>query len=361
MCILWPALFVFGILLMDTANPRDEEMAALSAAEISYVSTSATLYATQGTVDNKAAIAPVFAEDVVPGTTTRPVYLKANAVISMTENVGTNLGTVSIELVYKSQSFFLVSPPIPLTRTASKDVFCSPDYSSACGSRTCCSYESMKKKCRDSLLSSSSFEFIQNANVCNLDVMCGSCNYVEYVTSVCLVIDWTIEAGWKRSTKLSSCLYPFNAGTQSYAEGNSGAMVYLRSSDDPFIVLQKYSEGTMKLRETDEDQRNGGRGILLCGILVLVVLISLLVMLRVCFLNICDMDELREWLGLVPRSRAAEVSEAEAKLDPFFGGRSPSGRAPMASVNAEVDFFHDVDAPRLPTTPPPKSSLHDIL
>lgn len=297
LCILWPTLLITGIVLMTTHNPQMTQMEEMETTSESFKVTSGVLEATGGAVEDGPGLKSAFAHTPVPGATVKSVYLETIGTTRIPENIGPNLGTVTVALQYKSQTFYVTSPPITLSRRTSKEVECEISYSSVCGSRTCCTDKSMTDRC-NSVYSNSNAAFITNNQICGLGRVCGECEYDEHVASVCMVVTFSTSAGWVRDPSMSSCFYPFEPTDQKYAEGGGGAMIFIRSSDDPFIVLQKLSKGTMELDATNEKDRSSGRGILLCGIVAFLILVSLICLIHICHVSVCDTKALRRAMNL---------------------------------------------------------------
>ena len=320
LCLLWPSLLAAGIVLMNTANPREEQLASLGTLSAGYSDARTAMQRTTATTASGVPLDIEFDDSAVVGTSERSQFFQSLRRVPIPENNGPNLGTVSVTLTYQGRPFVVQSPPVELTRPASKNIECTIGSSSVCGTRSCCTPSAMQSKCLTVRhpSSSSAINFVATEATCFLGETCGKCEYNQFISSVCFVLVWDSALGWVRDTTKNSCLFPFDLEGQLYADPNEGANIFLRLSNDPFIIMQELTSGTMTLAETKTMERSGGRGMLLCGILVLVMLMALIGVVHCCHFNVCDFLELRVMLGLNLSEKQVKRRQAAiaAKRDP---------------------------------------------
>ena len=143
-----------------------------------------------------------------------------------------------------------------------------------------------------------SFNASSSSYSCDGRGTCGQCRYAIYLSEYCVVVDVEpIKGGadpryaYNQSTRYGSCFYPFGQNDQLFHTRHTPTSVNytVRQSNDPFIALQRLTEGDMNFGATSEDKQNTGFVLIILGsILILCTLIG-------CFCVYCNMPRAKRY------------------------------------------------------------------
>jgi hypothetical protein len=110
------------------------------------------------------------------------------------------------------------------------------------------------------------------ASDCQGEEVCGVCRFTAYLDTVCVVVDAAANGQTASFDHvLHSCFYPFGPHDHKYAAHAvvSSVTVQMRSHSDPFLTMQRITEGTMDIGSFG---RSWGTAILLltlgCGMVI---------------------------------------------------------------------------------------------
>ena len=176
---------------------------------------------------------------------------------------------------YSSTASFSLNGIAPFTRTGIRQSG-TRAIGAYCGSSFGCSNYEMNNYCRSAYGGGAYFT---SGGYCNSKGDCGQCFFSAYLTEVCAVIDPITN---QPATNMQSCFYPFRSGSdQSYGSRvQPGSIRYtVRQSDDPFIALQRLTEGSESFGTPDNGARNWGIALLIVGcIITAIALIAIIVL-----------------------------------------------------------------------------------
>jgi hypothetical protein len=165
----------------------------------------------------------------------------------------------------------------------------------------------MQRQCTETVRAfsaTSPVSFLPNGVDCRLGLDCGHCEYQQSVSDLCFVIQWSALSGWSGDETVSSCTYPFLPTGQGYADSDAGATLTLRAADDPYIVLQRMTRGTLELDDTGNSVRSRGRGLILFGVLTLLLGACVGVLAKFCGRDVLTSDAIRRAFGVRKRPSA---------------------------------------------------------
>jgi hypothetical protein len=336
--LLGPALLIAGGVLASASNPRSAEEADFIAAAAAFDAGSADVLLTTSGVtiaeSPSRALSPSYQNLVgTPFPSTRTVVLQTLDRAPVMETSGPNQGSVSARITYRQgldstvgQTFTFVSPPVALTRPATKPVYCTPAYASICGTSTCCTATEMQRQCVAIVREkskTSEVNFIPNGADCRLGLNCGECGYWQSVSDLCFVLRWSALNGWSGDTEKGSCVYPFLPTGQGYSDSDAGATLTLRAADDPFIVLQALTEGTLQLDDDGSRVRSQGRGLILFGSLALLLAASIVLLAKFCGRDVLTAAALQRAFNIKPRSKPARLGDGSHQHEQFLESVPP--------------------------------------
>lgn len=154
------------------------------------------------------------------------------------------------------------STRVPIVTSASiklpcaNDRRCSTDCSQA--SSRYCSYSNVAAYCQERYGFDATFVRATSAtnSRCTGSEVCGTCSYVSYLRSVCFVIARSSSnaGAWIQDPSYQSCDYPFRAQRYEAVTKSQTIPFQMRANTDPWIVLQRLSQGTMDFGLTQSQQ-----------------------------------------------------------------------------------------------------------
>ena len=139
-----------------------------------------------------------------------------------------------------------------------------------------CSNSAMNNYCVANFGPSASFN---SGGYCSGRGNCGQCRYAAYLSEYCVVVDSEPTTGntYQQSARYGSCFYPFGQNDQLFRTSSSGPFTSIyytvRQSNDPFIALQRLTEGEMDFGTLREDERNAGIALVVVGSIIIVCMI----------------------------------------------------------------------------------------
>ena len=285
MLVIGPVLIIVGITMLASPNNRSENIQAYNRAVANFEEESGLISRWSGSV-TQGSNRP----DYSLSTATRVVPVQGNI-----DNVRDGTSTFQQAtmssfvsqpgLTFKDMSWGSGSGPSSFTKNfpfegrQQSEVRCSQE---ACVDDCFDSYDrecsdsSMRDECRR--LYGNGATFISNGYDCEGSEVCGRCEYQAFASTLCAVVEISGNQITESASK-SSCYYPFgNADNQYTATGLSvqngvyqnSVTIQLRSSKDPFVILQELTEGRMDFGITEADQRSMGVTALIAGIIITV-------------------------------------------------------------------------------------------
>jgi hypothetical protein len=369
LAILAPALIIAGGVFATTGDPQEAQIGEFRAAEASFESGTANVLLTTVAITlaelPPRTLSPAY--QLLTGTPfpeSRTVVLYSADKAAVAETLGPNLGSVTAKVTYRQgldstvgQTYTFVSPPITLTRPATKPVSCTPAFASICGTTTCCTATEMQRQCLTivrSFSQSSSVSYVPNGRDCRLGALCGTCAYRQTVSALCFVLRWSALTGWSADESKSSCVYPFLPTGQTYSDSDSGATLTLRASDDPLLLLQASTQGTLVLQDDGGAARSKGRGLILFGSLALLLGLCVAVLAKVCGADVLTTDAVQRAFGIRPRGPddggltrnpasqyAVKTLHAGYSPPASPGGAGPKQTPPPAFDRGDEFYQHD--------------------
>lgn len=107
---------------------------------------------------------------------------------------------------------------------------------------------------------------------------CGTCTYPTFLDTYCAVItpkhNQSPVVRYAADTTYQSCYYPFTTDSQLYSTANAATVNFqVRLQSDPFIVLQRVTEGKEDFGITATQQRVAGLALLIVGAVVIVFVV----------------------------------------------------------------------------------------
>jgi hypothetical protein len=286
MCFLLlcgPILILIGATMLFGGNYRDGNIAQYNAAVANFTATGrgivdqSTVTVTNGytvgsvPMQKQGGIAVTVqgnTDGVTNPTYTNDLYFEISLNPSYTQ-------TFTAQYASGPSTVLVVSPP-QLSSPKSTSVSC--DTSSGCSSST------MQSKCTNAAPSScasraSIIGYASCSGKCTL-----TCSWTEDLVDVCRVMKFSGEQ-WQPDPSKTYCRYPFTRLTYGvcFSSTSSSLPYRIRSSDDPFVVLQALTSGTNDFGLTEAQQRLIGIALIIGGGLIL----SGLVALCICARSIC--------------------------------------------------------------------------
>eukprot|EP00744_Colponema_vietnamica_P004206 GILI01006318.1.p1 GENE.GILI01006318.1~~GILI01006318.1.p1 ORF type:complete len:647 (+),score=157.75 GILI01006318.1:2-1942(+) len=243
-----PILLIVGIVLLVAKNDRQDHIDEYNNAVDAYDPTPVNAWAVGATINGQAAAASS-RTDPVEGNREDINRVGDSRVVS---------ATVSSQSDYTyaltSVTPFTVSN-VQTSRSLTVDAKCNRNLG--------CSFSQMSTYCSNEYGGS-----YTGPNSCSDDTTCGTCSYSGVLSEVCAVVSSTVP--YVRDTRYSSCFYPFGNSDQIYTRSTSQVLAYARKADDPFLVLQRVTEGTNDFGITEGEQRTAGIVCLVIGIVLIV-------------------------------------------------------------------------------------------
>lgn len=220
---------------------------------------------------------------------------------------------LAAEVPYATQLNFVVSgaTPSPISRTILPSV--SRTAEAYCERNEGCVRSIMTQYCQTNYGTTASFT---GSSDCAKG-KCMQCAYTAFLTEFCIVL--TAEkkapegggaAAYEADPNFKSCYYPFAVTSQAFGATQQQAKlrVSVRKADDPFIALQRLTEGTSDFGLTKTQQYTTGLILLGIGIAMTVGLAGLVVFM------------------IVHRSRQVGAVEAEEGATAGAGRNSNANR-----------------------------------
>jgi hypothetical protein len=104
---------------------------------------------------------------------------------------------------------------------------------------------------------------------CSAGDTCGTCTFTGSLSRACIVMAFDTDGTARPSSKYQSCYYPFDH--HEYVPSASSATIEVMSENDPFIALQRLTDGRNDFGITAKEQRDLGVVLLVTGAGVAIV------------------------------------------------------------------------------------------
>ena len=138
-----------------------------------------------------------------------------------------------------------------------------------CDTSPKCTGPEMLDKCRVLYGGSASYLTKVPIDDCKQRQVCGVCQYKKFLSNFCVVVKRSEEADERgtfvKDNKLLSCQYPFDGKTNAYnnEKFTDPVNVTVMIDDDPYIVAQRLTKGTMDFNIPDQSTLRRTIGIIL--------------------------------------------------------------------------------------------------
>lgn len=248
-----PILIIVGIVLLAAKNTRKDDVKEYNDAVSAYNPTPVDSWL-PATINGASATTT---------TQTDPIDGDRDGInrVGVSRLVSANVATAgSFSFALQNVAAFSLNG-IPSTKSRSTNGYCNLNY---------CSYGHMEDSCRDRFGSGARYY----GGSCSSRGDCGRCEYDAPLSQVCAVVSATQP--YSRDGRYRSCFYPFGEQDQNYASNTlnpSTIEVQVRKSDDPFLVLQRVTDGSNDFGISAETQRNAGIACLVIGIVLVALMI----------------------------------------------------------------------------------------
>ena len=281
LAVIGPILIIVGIVLVVSPNNREENVNRYNQAIFDFAEESAVVAAWSGTATQGSG-----RPNIPLSSVTRPVTVQGN-----TDGVEPGVSTLQegsmssfvdrAGLTYRMQwtgtGPSTIQRNFPFTSTKSTDIRCSRnacDQWCSDDSDRRCGQGSLLAECRR--LYNDQATYTPERTNCEGREVCGQCNYQVYASTLCAVVDVRGTAVTESAQKFS-CYYPFGVNDNAYSatqpaftggEYVRSVNIQMRSSNDPFVVLQEVTQGEMDFGLTRAQQTSLGLACLVIGILI---------------------------------------------------------------------------------------------
>lgn len=175
-------------------------------------------------------------------------------------------GDSPLRFVYSGQEVVVNVPPE--RRSHQTPAYCLNSYT--------CTMNHMREMCQ--ARHGATARYVGTHGRCGLNEQCGVCEFqTERLHTICIVTLASTGFGRRaggRDNRYRSCFYPFGDQDHKYIADNSSAPfveVQVRSSNDPFLVLQRVTEGTNNFGDMKSRQTNIGIACVVVGAVLAVV------------------------------------------------------------------------------------------
>lgn len=257
-----PIMVIVGIVMIATPNTRQTHVDNYNNAVASFNVN--VMQAWTGTIDGYSITLsnPLVA---VQGST-EGVKQGTSAIASATVSNQPTLVNVNINPV----TAFTLSN-IPYQSTGSARMYCTKSRctSSCTSSPYYCSSTSMQNAC------SSQYSGVYGGGSCSSSASnCSLCTWTTYLTAYCAVVSKNAAGQWVQDATLRSCNYPFRASDQTFSRSSGTTPQFqIYTAGDPYIALQRETEGSNNFGLTRAQQTGVGIGLVASGC-VLIALVG---------------------------------------------------------------------------------------
>ena len=285
LCIGGPVLFIVGIVILVASNDREANVKAYNEAVTNYGSTS-DIDLWKGSVNSSPYnfVGTSIAQHIVGNT-------------EGITAIGTSRAAVAAHVMrsadtHNSYAFNLatvtpfVSSGIEYDRSQSGSVTCPSSL---------CSTSTMGQRCRDAYGPSATYSGGQCSSSSSSSYSsCGLCYYTMYLDEICVVVAATTAGAnpFTVDTSRKSCYYPFTSSSNRYrrATANTAPVpptitAVVRRADDPFLVLERVTEGSGDFGATRAQQNTIGIVLLVIGIVLTIATICACIVVYWCCLR----------------------------------------------------------------------------
>jgi len=255
-----PVLIIVGIVLLVSPNNRSGDVAQFNSAVTSYNKADAPILASTSMEVLSLPLTRTQQSITVQGDT-NGVDSATHYVFSRSDNTfgGATEWPVSIQTPSVNKT---LTWDIAWMKTVSKDLMCDSTHcTNDCSDNGNfqCSSGAMRSYCQTQFLGT----YTDNSGSCYNGDVCGSCLYSGTLSRACVVIALDSDSVSK-SSQYASCYYPFSEYDYS---PSSGALTFeVMTENDPFIALQRLTDGSNDFGVTAAQQRAGGVVCLILGI-----------------------------------------------------------------------------------------------
>lgn len=256
-----PVLLITGIVTLVSPNARSDNVRTFNTAVATFDSSILNGWAVGSTVNYTAGTSAV----------TVPMSLSTNYIRIAGNPAGVSNGTSTLLRGSSANlNVVLLQYNVPNLQTLSKVVIPSRLQSQlipcGCTASGCiCSILSLDSSCKQLYGSSSSYSGTQ----CGQMQTCGACQYSEYLSQFCSVVDSNSGGPFTGSMVYQSCFYPFSQTSQKYVPLQGNWTIELRVSTDPYLVLERLTGGSQDFGLTSYQQLAIGAGLVVAGTVLL--------------------------------------------------------------------------------------------
>eukprot|EP00758_Cryptobia_borreli_P013870 Tbor_TRINITY_DN5873_c0_g2::TRINITY_DN5873_c0_g2_i4::g.7140::m.7140 len=253
-----PILVIVGVVIIVSPNTRKDDVNAYNTAVADWKSGNAeadvsgwlpgTIGNSQATKVTKPVVVDGSTDDVSDPSIEVP-FVRSSTPFHDTVSASYNLNNVDVFSI-------TVTTSIPKTVSVS------------CQRNRGCSHSEMENNCK-SRYSSSKY----TGSGCQHKGQCGSCEYKVYIKDICAVASRKLSdpKRYIRDSSKESCNYPFTSTSfATTTKKHSGIELSLRTSDDPYIALQRITRGTNNFGLSKGQKMSIGFACLGVGVLLII-------------------------------------------------------------------------------------------
>eukprot|EP00758_Cryptobia_borreli_P013872 Tbor_TRINITY_DN5873_c0_g2::TRINITY_DN5873_c0_g2_i7::g.7145::m.7145 len=253
-----PILVIVGVVIIVSPNTRKDDVNAYNTAVADWKSGNAeadvsgwlpgTIGNSQATKVTKPVVVDGSTDDVSDPSIEVP-FVRSSTPFHDTVSASYNLNNVDVF-------------SITVTTSIPKKV------SVSCKSSRGCSYSDMENYCKRRYPSSK-----YKGSGCQHKGQCGFCEYAVYIKDICAVASRNLSdpKRYIRDSSKESCNYPFTSTSfATTTKKHSGIELSLRTSDDPYIALQRITRGTNNFGLSKGQKMSIGFACLGVGVLLII-------------------------------------------------------------------------------------------
>lgn len=267
-----PILIIVGIVLLASPNTREDDVKNYNDAISSYNSNTAPILTSLSLSVEGSSMSRTQESINVQGNT-EGVDSGSHYVFTASGVTRPNDNNYGFQASRSGGSSTTFSKNIPFTASVTRDIVCSSNNCAEdCAFRDFeCTASSSRNYCTNQF---GGVYTHTNAGDCDAGEVCGRCEYQGSLSRACVPIAVS-SSSISTSSRYSSCYYPFDISGNDYRpSAGSSPTIEVMSDDDPFIELQRVTEGTNDFGITEAQQRTTGIVLLILGLLITCVMIA---------------------------------------------------------------------------------------
>jgi hypothetical protein len=258
-----PILIIVGIVLLTSDNARQGDIADYTTAVDKYQSNDFKTLSTASMSINYLSMARRLMDVEVQGNlegvpnATHYVFVRPNV-----QEVSNQ--TYQLQYAAATGSTSELNFVIPWFKKTNRQLRCARDQcTDDCSSSNYkCDSSEMNDYCSGEFMGT----YVDDDGTCYAGDICGTCTFNGLLSSACLVIK--LDGTAATPSNLVSCYYPFQ--DHEYSSTSTSATFEVMSEDDPFIALQRITDGKNDFGITEAQQKNAGLVCLIVGIILTV-------------------------------------------------------------------------------------------